>query len=477
MVDRTEARRAVDAESDAAQVMLTLAMLSYRACHDLRPGQLKSARLRNAVKSGLEELPPTAGRFELVWGPSAYRAPLTVFDEDVMYVVKHRDLPRYVIAVRGTNPVSVIDWVFGDLWTGLDVGWPDAETAGYPDARVSLSSHLALNILLHLRSSGPRPTPVERVWRVAEESAGNLIRQGARLSLLPARSAIVPAMRALRLQLRADLRELGHSREALAARSIEERVAGMMAARTSAPVQRVRDRVHDAAEELGDEPQRELLRFLEGGFYFRSLLAPGADLVHFLRAAVRSSDTPLEITVTGHSKGGALSSTLALWLAQRQGAEGVRPWHRWDPDHNATVSCWSFAGPTAGNSEFANMSDDLIGGHCHRFVNRLDLVPHAWQVRPGRGDEGFYLENAPNLYGRGVHKIKGLGVLARAIAADVRPLDYRHVGRHVTVLDGRVDPEGTLFTEQVAYQHMEGYLQALGMAEYANASTFFDPLV
>ncbi len=477
MVDRTEIRDPVDAESDAAEVMLTLAMLSYRACHDLRSGELKSARLRNAIKSGVEELPPTAGRFELVWGPSAYRTPFTAFDENVMYVVKHRELPRYVIAVRGTNPVSVIDWVFGDLWTGLDIAWPDAETAGHPDARVSLSSHLALDILLRLRSSGPRPTPVERVWRVADEGAGNLIRQGTRMALLPVRGAIVPAMRTLRLQLRADLLELGQRREALFAQSIEERVTGMMAARASAPLQRVLARVHGGTEQLGDEPQRELLRLLESGFRFRSLLAPGADLVHFLRAAVCSSDTPLEITVTGHSKGGALSSTLALWLAQRQGTEEIRHRDRWDPDHKATVSCWSFAGPTAGNSEFANMSDDLIGDRCHRIANRLDLVTHAWQVRPNRGAEGFYLENSPKLYGQGIHKVKGLGPLARAIAADVRPLHYRHVGKHVTLLDGRVDPERTLFTEQVAHQHMEAYLQALGMAEYADTRTFFDPLV
>ena len=477
MTATTEERHSVEAESGTAQVMLTLAMLSYRAYADLKPGQLKLARLRNAIKSGLEELPTTAGRFDLVWGPSAYRAPFTVFDENVMYVVKHRDLPRFVIAVRGTNPVSVIDWLFGDLWAGLDITWPDAKTNGFPDARVSLSSHLALNILLHLRSAGPRPNPVERVWRIADETAGDPIRRGTRSALLPAKDHVVSAMRHLRMQLRSDLRELNYDREVLAAQSIDERVAGMRLARASAPAQRALGRVHRAGGKYGDAPQRELLRLLEGNLHLRTRLAPGMDLVDFLRSAVRASATPLEITVTGHSKGGALSSTLALWLAQRQGTEGVRRRHRWDPDGTATVSCWSFAGPTAGNSEFARMSDEVIGDRCHRVANRLDLVPHAWQVPPRRGAEGFYIENAPNLYGQGTHKIKGLGVLARAVAADVRPLDYRHVGKHVTVLDGSVDPQKTLFTEQVAYQHMEGYLEGLGMAGYATTDTFFSPLV
>lgn len=477
MTGKTEERHNVTAEIDEARVMLTLAMLSYRAYHSLKPGQLKLARLRNAVKSGLEELPTTSGRFDLVWGPSAYRAPFTVFDENVMYVVKDRELPRYMVAVRGTNPVSSIDWLFGDLWTGLDTTWPDAKTAGYPDARVSLSSHLALNILLHLRSAGPRPTPVERLWRILDETAGDPIRQGTRMALLPAEDAVVPAMRTLRLQLRADLRELKYDREVLAAQSIEERVAGIQRARASATAQRVLSRIRRASAKFGDAPQRELLRLLEGSFHFRSRLAPGTGLIDFLRNVVRSSDTPVEIAVTGHSKGGALSSTLALWLAQRQGTEDVRRRHRWDPDGAAKVTCWSFAGPTAGNSEFARMSDDLIGDDCHRIANRLDLVPHAWQVRPSQEAEGFYLENAPDLYGRGIHKIKGLGTLARAVAADVGPLDYRHVGKHVTVLDGDVDPQRTLFTEQVAYQHMGGYLEGLGMAGYADTDTFFSPLV
>jgi hypothetical protein len=45
------------------------------------------------------------------------------------------------------------------------------------------------------------------------------------------------------------------------------------------------------------------------------------------------------------------------------------------------------------------------------------------------------------------------------------------------VLDGVVDPDSTLYAEQVALQHMEGYLQGLGMAGYADTGTFFSPLV
>jgi hypothetical protein len=213
---------------------------------------------------------------------------------------------------------------------------------------------------------------------------------------------------------------------------------------------------------------------LEGSFHLRSRLAPGADLTHFLRAAIESAESDVEVVVAGHSKGGALSSTLALWLAQTQGSEGVPRLDQWDPERKAVVGCWSYAGPTAGNAEFAALSNKILGDRCRRISNRLDMVPHAWQVRPGgRKAEGFYLENIPHLYGRGVHAVKGLGALARAVSRDVRPLDYRHVGDNVTLLDGEVDVDKPLFVEQVAYQHMEAYLNGLGMGDYADPRTFF----
>jgi hypothetical protein len=284
-------------------------------------------------------------------------------------------------------------------------------------------------------------------------------------------------MRKLRMDLRSDLRALKSDRAVLAAGTIEERIAGMLAARASDPARRIIERIRKAGPQ-SDATARELVGLLEGSFHLRSRLAPGSDLAHFLRAVMETESGDVEVVVTGHSKGGALSSTLALWLAQTQGTDGVRPHLQWDRDRRATVGCWSYAGPTAGNATFATMSDAVIGDRCHRVSNRLDMVPHAWQVRPGgRKADGFYIENIPNLYGRGVHAIKALGPLARSVSRDVRPLDYRHVGKHVTELDGEVDPDKTLFTEQVAYQHMEAYLEGLGMGQYADTRTFFSLLV
>src|SRR5208282_805605 len=107
-------------------------------------------------------------------------------------------------------------------------------------------------------------------------------------------------------------------------------------------------------------------------------LAPGIDLRTFLAKTINNAHEPVDIFVTGHSKGGALSSTLALWLADTQGKGSVPKDEQWDIDGKATVYCYSFAGPSAGNAKFADHSNQKIGARCWRIANRQDLVPHAW---------------------------------------------------------------------------------------------------
>src|SRR5262249_49431215 len=126
---------------------------------------------------------------------------------------------------------------------------------------------------------------------------------------------------------------------------------------------------------LGERPALALLSLLEDER--RGVLAPGASLASFLGAAVTWAEGDVEVVVTGHGKCGALASTLALWLAEPQ-APGAPLAERWDRERRATVRCWSFAAPTAGNAAFARRSDGIIGPRNRRIVNPLDVVPHAW---------------------------------------------------------------------------------------------------
>lgn len=64
------------------------------------------------------------------------------------------------------------------------------------------------------------------------------------------------------------------------------------------------------------------------------------------------TSTPINICVTGHSLGGMLASTLALYLLDTQSVPTV-----WDASGTSTVCFISFAAPTAGNIAFANYSN------------------------------------------------------------------------------------------------------------------------
>ncbi|PCC67141.1 Lipase (class 3) [Nannocystis exedens] len=98
----------------------------------------------------------------------------------------------------------------------------------------------------------------------------------------------------------------------------------------------------------------------------------GTTLVEFLRTIVGQN---VQITVAGHSLGGALAPTVALWLADT--AQGLL--FPWDPKKNAVIGAQAYAGPTAGNLEFAVYSGVKLGAQLRPCYNTMDVVPHAWQ--------------------------------------------------------------------------------------------------
>lgn len=102
-------------------------------------------------------------------------------------------------------------------------------------------------------------------------------------------------------------------------------------------------------------------------------------LLAFLTSQAPSA---INVCVTGHSLGGCLSGTLALYLTEQQSV--------WDGSGASTVSCVTFAGPTAGNSTFATYSDGVfaaatpppnwpaLGTNCDAVRCDLDAAPLFW---------------------------------------------------------------------------------------------------
>jgi triacylglycerol lipase len=73
------------------------------------------------------------------------------------------------------------------------------------------------------------------------------------------------------------------------------------------------------------------------------------------------------LVVTGHSLGGCLTTVVAPWLQETLSAVNVS---------NPIVPV-TFAGPTAGNADFATYFSNAFG-YAPRYFNTLDVVPRAW---------------------------------------------------------------------------------------------------
>jgi hypothetical protein len=398
------------------QVMMTLAGIAYRGFHDVLPGERHAVNVRRAVQEGLDTLEPVRGDWELVWGPVTSRVPLAARDSNAMYVVRsRRERHRYVVALRGTNPVSSSDWLFGDFLVSTTVRWPFT-TDG---AAISTSTGLGLVTLQQMRA-GP-PGTAGGFAQAALGAVGGVV-QG----LGQAGSAAVSA-------------------------------AGELEGATPAALVKQVERILAAwslGGQTGDRGKGAVS--LEPAAFRRRLLPPesrrdGLDLLTFLRTQADESRDALDVTITGHSKGGTLAATVALWL--QVALESPDDGECWDPTRRARVSCYTYSGPTPGNGAFARQVEQKLGARQHHFRNLHDMSPLAWQVDT--------LQRVPGLYGRRSAVMKPV---VSAFLESVRTLDYRHAEVGVVPFPGKLDPERVLPHEMI-HQHFDAYLAELRLLE------------
>jgi hypothetical protein len=212
------------------------------------------------------------GRWKVAWGPVVLQLTDDGQDINSIYAAQNQDATNEIaIAVSGTNPDSVFDWLVEDGLVSEQVPWP-ATLFSDPGAAIALGTSIGLLLLL-----------------------------------------------------------------------------------THAPSDRV--------------------------------MQPGVGLLPWLGSLTGS---PVSVGLMGHSLGGALSPTLALWLADTQGIPLL-----WDPARNATVSATPFAGPTPGNLTFAGHYDKVLGAATRRFWNSIDVVPHAWEDDQLQEIPGLYTPDIP----------------------------------------------------------------------------------
>lgn len=103
-------------------------------------------------------------------------------------------------------------------------------------------------------------------------------------------------------------------------------------------------------------------------------------LIDVLSAYLRQNPT-IEIAVTGHSLGGALSSALALYLSDTR--------VEWNADVATKISTYPSAGPTIGDQKFAEYYQSQPVEY-NALNNSLDMIPRAWNKTT--------LDTIPTLY-------------------------------------------------------------------------------
>lgn len=396
--------------TDDDKTMLALAALTYRGF-----GHHREASIARRLQSWLPALDAAGlGRWQLAWGPASFRAPTSLVDDAMAYVAKRLDggpgtPPRYVLAIRGTNPVSLFDWTFGDMWVRHQVDWPS--TAG---ARLSASTALGLAILRNLTADDRPPIggSLAALANALTSSVQSVVRELP--ELLPEQILADPGVLPDAVLLeRIDLLS-GTSGERLRL-GLFDRLGEHLEDATEPVQSLVHERVYDLLLE-------QIARSR----------GPGTTIEEFLE---RTVERGAEVTVIGHSKGGALALAMALWLA-----EG------WAGGGRADVRCFTFAGPTAGNAAFAARYDAVLGARTRCIVNRRDIVPQAWAVDDlARVGATYPLLDIPT----------------DALSRSVDRLGYTHVaGTQVAFT-----PSGTAraLGEELIYQHLDAYLKEAGL--------------
>lgn len=179
--------------------------------------------------------------------------------------------------------------------------------------------------------------------------------------------------------------------------------------------------------------------------------APQQTLSDFLAEQAKRYPV-LQIDVTGHSLGGALSPVLALWLADTE-----KEWNRnWSPTQGAQFAVYPLAGPTPGNSDFATYYDSRLGGtRTDRMHNPYDIVPLAWNVES--------LGTMADLYEPTIRADAILRGLIDGLRDLVKDKDYSQIKPDEKPLPGALNDQEKDFLKQAGWQHHCGYQCALGI--------------
>ena len=135
--------------------------------------------LKLTMQEMFHQLRPDLGHWDLIWGPAVYQTSAYRLADNVIYVAREKPQGQIAIAIAGTNPNSVYDWVVEDLHIEETVPWPYGTSP--PGAAMSKGTQIALNILTSL---APRKTLPGGGTLLAQFLADYVKQQQGELSLV-----------------------------------------------------------------------------------------------------------------------------------------------------------------------------------------------------------------------------------------------------------------------------------------------------
>ncbi len=150
-----------------------------------------------------------------------------------------------------------------------------------------------------------------------------------------------------------------------------------------------------------------------------------------------------QLYVAGHSLGGLIAPTLALWLYEQCAILKDIP-----------IEVHAFAGPTAGDAVYATYANSVLNTKLNRvtrYVNPFDIAPRAWNYEA--------LMSFKDLYQPVVDTKFWDDLLIDAVGARVKDLQYTQIGTEVSIPSSV--KEGTFFATlgtQIVYQHVAPYI-------------------
>ncbi|KAH3761900.1 lipase class 3 [Pelomyxa schiedti] len=173
-------------------------------------------------------------------------------------------------------------------------------------------------------------------------------------------------------------------------------------------------------------------------------------LLQFLEnktSALCAKGMKMNLIVTGHSLGGALSPAVALYLADMS--------RDWDPHGVCTIETMPFAGPTIGNTELVSYAESKLGRHMQCIRNYYDMVPHAWNRT--------LLAEIPSLY-EPVIRSKNISLII-SLWLKMSRADHKHLCSEQPWLRTTKPTVTRSFFAETSFQHLKAYFVALSCTE------------